>query len=484
MAAEDNIWVGTGEYNNAQKKEAEIKQECIAVNQKVSSANQSLQNFDKEIAAQANINKEKLEALIAENSGKQEEMLLDLKEGIGVQLGIQNVHFKKQLDELQSNVDAVNDQVNQLDEKIKEIVDDFNRKINDILSGIKDRKLRAEAWAQQFSELMEQISVLNPDKLAGDDYIVLLDGLKNIATNQKNGDYEALISVAQTNFSVAAILQTKLELMNNEYNNLIIQINNLIEERDNLIKEMNIPEKNIKEIPVSEAEKIEFDGRIAFWTSGVFESLVERFEQICRDVKDVYEPEMDIDSLKKTLAELTTFINDLNECEKLAHDEFIISDSVVNLVRRIHHILAVENSWSLKESGFKDDDERLSYSLSLENGTDMLATIVVIPERNVESQSGKNIFRDAKFRLDVFDMNGNNEEALCDLTRNGILEDLMNGEIKIGIDVRDNTTIINRARKPQMISTECSEDFISLVSSDGDAIKENRIRDAMHRVGL
>ena len=484
MAAEDNIWVGIEEYNNAQKKEIEIKQECIAVDQEVNSVNQSLQNLDKEIVAQANIDKEKLEALNAKYSGKQEEMILALKEEIGVQLGNQNVHFKKQLDELQSNVDAVNNQVNQLDEKIKEIVDDFNREINNILSGIENRKLRAEAWAQQFSELMEQISLLNPDKLAREDYIVLSDGLNNITTNQKNGDYEAMLAVAQTHFSAAAILRTKLEIMNAEYNDLIIQINNLIEERDNTIKEMNTPEKNIKEISENEAEKIEFDGRISFWTSGVFEGLVERFEQICRDVREVYEPEMDIDSLKKILAELTAFINDLNECEELAHDEFIISDSVVNLVRRIHHILAVENSWTLKESGFKDDDERLSYSLSLENGANMLATIVVIPERNVESQSGKNISRDVKFRLDVFDVNDDNEEALCDLTRNGILEDLMNGEIKIGVDVRDNITMNNRSKKPQRISTECSEDFISLVSSDGDKIKEDRIRDAMHRVGL
>lgn len=475
MSSDYMRWIYNPTYNEAKRRDEQLAQERRRADQKVVDAKQRLYSVENEISNQTNLDRKELDWKLARERERLLEGLDALDESVRLELGRQNIRFREQLDAVRMDMGRVNVRVSQVGQRIDELADQFNSNINSILSRVENQKDRARAYSNQLRLLLEHIAELHPDKLTPGEYELLSEGLAYAESDANNGDYEAAIGVAQTHIPVAAELRTRLEVLNDEFSQLIVQIHDRCNEVYSRIQELRIPEKNQQMLSFKDPEKAEFDGRIPFWSNGVFEEIVDRFERICDDIENNYEISMDIESLRRALGDVLVINRNLDECISFAHSEYLEFVGVQSLVRRIHETLTFDDAWHIIDSGFADDDERRSYSLSYENGAGLTATLVIMPTRDVvrRNRNGSVEYGETQFRIDVFQVGDDQDVQLCNLTRSGILAQLVDG----GVDVGNNANL-------QGATTNNSDEFISTIVMAGDKIKDGRIAAAKDRVGL
>jgi len=228
--------------------------------------------------------------------------------------------ISKQLDDVEKKLDELKSEKRKYDKKKKQInkkyselmqADRFSFGLQEIdISRFSSIDLSFEAGGSNkpiATVLLEHIAELHPDKLTPGEYELLSEGLAYAESDANNGDYESAIGVAQTHIPVAAELRTRLEVLNDEFSQLVVQIHDRCNEVYSRIQELRIPEKNQQMLSFKDPEKAEFDGRIPFWSNGVFEEIVDRFERICDDVENNYEISMDIESLRRALGDILTW---------------------------------------------------------------------------------------------------------------------------------------------------------------------------------
>ena len=462
-------------YFDAKRRDEQSARERRLADQKVLDAKQRLQSIESEITSQTILDREELDRKLARERERLLEGLDALDESVREALGRQNIQFRGQIDAVRMDIGRVNVRVSQVGQRINDIADQFRNFVNDVMSRVKEEKDRATAYRNQLRLLLEQIAELHPDKLTPVEYKELSDGLAYVETDLNTGDYNAAIGAAQTHIPTAANLRTRLEALNDEFSRLVVQIHDHCNEVYNRISEMRIPENNLQVLPFKVPENVEFDGKIPFWSSGVFDVIVDRFVRICDEVENNYEVSMDIDSLRRALNDISVINHNLDDCISFAHSEYLESIGVQSLAARIHDALTIDDEWHIVNSGFADGDERSSYSISYENGAGLTATFVIMPARDIirRNRNGSVDYSETKFRVDVFQESDNQDEQLCDLTRSGILAQLTDG----GIDVGDNLRMQGTADKNP-------EEFISNSLMVGDKIKDGRVSDAKSRVGL
>lgn len=474
--AEDYVrYIGDQTYRDTKRRDEQLSEERRCADQKVNEAKQRLNYIENEISNQTSLDRKELDFKLARERERLLEGLDTLDESVRLEFGRQNMRFREQLDAVRMDMGRVNVRVSQVGQRIDDLADQFNDNINRILSRIENQENRARAYSNQLRLLLEQIAELHPDKLTPGEYELLSEGLAHAESDANNGDCEATISVAQTHIPTATELRARLEVLNDEFSQLVVQIHDRCNEVNNRIQELCIPERNQQVLSFKDTEEVKFDGRISFWSNGVFDNIIERFGQIKEDVENNYEVEMNLDSLRVALDDIIAINSSLDECVSFAHDEFLESVSVQELVQNIHHVLTVDNSWVLVSSGFENNDERRSYSLSYENGAGLTATFVVMPTRNVirRNCNGNVEYGETQFRIDVFQVGNDQDAQLCNLTRSGILAQLIDG----GIDVGNNVN-------SQGATTDNSDEFISTIVMAGDKIKDGRIAAVKDRVGL
>lgn len=475
MSSDYTRWIYNPTYNEAKRRDEQLAQERRRADQKVNEAKQRLNYIENEISNQTSLDRKELDFKLARERERLLEGLDTLDESVRLEFGRQNMRFREQLDAVRMDMGRVNVRVSQVGQRIDELADQFNSNINSILSRVENQKDRARAYSNQLRLLLEHIAELHPDKLTPGEYELLSEGLTYAESDAINGDYEAAIGVAQTHIPVAAELRTRLEVLNDEFSQLVVQIHNHCNEVYSRIQEFRITERNQQVLSFKDTEEVEFDGRIPFWSNGIFEEIVDRFEQICDDIENNYEISMDIESLRRALGDILVINRNLDECISFAHSEYLEFVGVQSLVRRIHETLTFDDVWHIIDSGFADDDERRSYSLSYENGAGLKVTFVIMPTRDVvrRNRNGSVEYGETQFRIDVFQVGNNQDEQLCNLTRSGILAQLIDG----GIDVGNNGNL-------QAATTNNSDEFISTIVMAGDKIKDGRIAAVKDRVGL
>lgn len=474
--AEDYVrYIGDQTYRDTKRRDEQLSEERRCADQKVNEAKQRLNYIENEISNQTSLDRKELDFKLARERERLLEGLDTLDESVRLEFGRQNMRFREQLDAVRMDMGRVNVRVSQVGQRIDDLADQFNDNINRILSRIENQENRARAYSNQLRLLLEQIAELHPDKLTPGEYELLSGGLAYAESDANNGDCEATISVAQTHIPTATELRARLEVLNDEFAQLVVQIHDRRNDVYSRIQELRIPEKNQQMLSFKDPEKAEFDGRIPFWSNGVFEEIVDRFERICDDVENNYEISMDIESLRRALGDILVINRNLDECISFAHSEYLEFVGVQSLVRRIHETLTFDDAWHIIDSGFADDDERRSYSLSYENGAGLTATLVIMPTRDVvrRNRNGSVEYGETQFRIDVFQAGDEQDAQLCNLTRSGILAQLIDG----GIDVGNNVNL-------QGATTNNSDEFISTIVMAGDKIKDGRIVAAKDRVGL
>lgn len=475
MSSDYMRWIYNPTYNEAKRRDEQLAQERRRADQKVVDVKQRLYSVENEISNQTNLDRKELDWKLARERERLIEGLDALDESVRLELGRQNIRFREQLDAVRMDMGRVNVRVSQVGQRIDELADQFNSNINSILSRVENQKDRARAYSNQLRLLLEHIAELHPDKLTPGEYELLSEGLAYAESDANNGDYEAAIGVAQTHIPAAAELRTRLEVLNDEFSQLVVQIHDRCNEVYSRIQELRIPEKNQQMLSFKDPEKTKFDGRIPFWSNGVFEEIVNRFERICDDVENNYEISMDIESLRRALGDILVINRNLDECISFAHSEYLEYVSICELAQRIHNVLTMDNSWTLVDSGFVENDERRSFTIRYSNGVGLEASIVIIPVRDVlhRCKDGSFEYSETQFRIDVFQVGDDQDVQLCNLTRSGILAQLVDG----GVDVGNNANL-------QGTTTSNSDEFISTIVMAGDKIKDGRIAAAKDRVGL
>lgn len=474
MSSDYARWILNSTYNEAKRRDDQLSQARRQADRKVIDAKQRLSSVENEIANQTNIDRKELDWKLARESERLLENLESLDESVRLEIGRQNVRFREQLDAVRMDVGAINVRMNQVDQHINNLADQFNNNISHILSRVENQKDRARAYSNQLRFILDHISDLHPDKLAPGEYELLFEGLAFVDSDINNGDYEAAIGVSQTHIPDAAGLQARLEVLNDEFAQLVVQIHERCNEICERIQRLRVPENN-QQILLQEPDKVEFDGRISFWSNSVFDALVDHFERIREDVSNNYEVEMDLESLRRSLGDILVINRNFDECISFAHTEYIEFIGVQALAQRIHQSLTFDDSWHIISSGFVDDDERRSFMISYGNGSGLIATFVVLPARDVvrRNRNGSIEYGGTQFRIDVFQSGASGDSELCNLTRDGILARLADNNIDIGNN-----------RCLQNVTNNSSEEFISTVVLASDKIKDGRIAAVKDRIGL
>lgn len=472
MSNDYSRWIENGVYNSAKQRITQLNIERARSDRKVSDAKRRLDQIDSKIANQSSIDRKELEGKLSRESKRLFDNIENVEERVRMELGQQNLRNREQLDNVRREVGNVNVRVGQIGHRINELATTITENINEVMSKIRNQEARAGAYYNQMRALIEDISELHPDKLSPTDYSKLEQHLASVKSNIDAKDFSAAISLAQNNIPVATELLTRLELLNDEFSKIIVQIHEQCDALHTRIICLSKEDNNKFDIRLNPVEIISFDGRISFWTNGLYDDVIENYEQIRIQVETDFEINMDIDSLKQALTEIEAVNQRLDECVSLAQNEYVEYINLVNLIERIHNAISSENSWILCKSGFVSDDERRSFSMTYENANGLIAVFVIVPVRSVirRKKDGSNEYSETHFNVSIFQKNDDDDE-LCNLTRNGVLAILF----EHGIEFNNN----------RLTSSELSaEGFISYVATAGDKIKNERILETKEKIGL
>lgn len=473
MADEGTRWIVNSEYNSAKRRDQESAQLRNSADRKAADARRLRAYVENDLENSRN----RLNAEIDSRFSAERERLINeidaLDESVRLEFGRQNARFRAQIDSVRRDVSAVNENVDRVGERLDALSTQFSNAIDNILSGIRNQRSRARKYIEQMRSILDQISDLNPEKLTPGEFENYTEQLAAAKTDYSNEDYAAAIGVVQTNLPGCAALYSRLVLLNEEFSQLRDRINsqcNTIEER---ICNLSISENN-RVIIMNGDNEVEFDGRVPFWSNGVFDDVVERFNRVKEEALERFIPDMDIDSMRTVLAALTALDNSLGESVLFAHDQYTEYTGVITLAQRIHRLLS-EDTWSLVESGFAYDDERRSYTLLYENGAGLNAAFVIMPDREIvgRKRNGCSEYGETKFDFNVFQTEEDGDVTICEITREGILAVFQNDGLSSG-----------KANGTSRIPENDNDRFISNSIAAGDKIVNGRIAAVKNRIGL
>lgn len=321
------------------------------------------------------------------------------------------------------------------------------------------------------------INTLHPDKLAPDETELISNTLENIDIDIRNEDYEAAISLAQNKMPEAMLLQARLEVMNDEYAQEVVAIHDLCRDMSNRVEDLKQPGKNIAPLKYNDVDG-EFDGRINFWSNGLFDTLIGKYEHYCDLLLNEYEPEMETVKIRETNKELEQINRQIAKCVELAHDEYYEFCRVSDLAVRIYQVLTNKDSWKLMDSGFVNNDVRRAYSMVFYNGGDMVGTVVVMQSReNIgKNRKGEDVYGPTQFRVMVNSNKGIDDIKRCEITREGIIARLAEEGIELGYSNASCNSGEMDNRNPDVLI----EQYIA----ESDKIKNGRVANARMKMGI
>lgn len=457
-------WVRNEDYNRVKNKLENSDRTRNAADSKVSEARRKLRNAEENLAREKERLGNDIESIMHRESQRLQGGLDEISEELRLELGRQKIRFREQLVAVYREMENVNATADQLEQRISEVSNQFNTEFGRIVDRIENQKDRAILWRNQLAMVLEEVASLHPDKLTPGEAELLMDGLTFVETDMKDGNYEAAIGVAQTNIPTALQLRTRLEEMNVEFSQLVEQIEVETKEIMRRIDELKDNDRNRCSISQPDAS-VNFDGRIAYWSNGIFDSIEERFREVRDSVEREYKVTMDIDALRHALGSIKLTNGYLDECIRLAHDEFYETYRVSRLARRINDILTEEDTWTYVDSGFADNDSRRPYSMVFRYGDGTIASFVITPVREVKrkNRNGTIEYGETQFSVDVCGNEPVKNEFYCGRLRMSILERLH----KAGVDIGN--------LNDRGVSSCSSEDFIQRGIAAGDKIKDGRI---------
>ncbi len=470
----DATWVWNSDYQETMRKHTVMNRERNVADAKVAKAKNNLREeerkYQKEFDKQES-NIKNIEARLKKEAGRYQEYLDELNDELRLEIGRQNVWMSQQLDSIRQEVATIScNQANQ-ERKLNDFIREYEAKWKQLSEKTDKQGERGRVLQAELALLCDRLGELHPDKLAPVEVQSLLEAMDYIEDNLSNKDYEAAIALAQENIISATELINRLEIMNHEYAVAVQEVGRLIESVGEQLEELSIPNRNERTLE-EQGEQIFFDGEIDFWSNGLFQSMLQRYETYCQTVREQYQPEMKTEQINQVIGILCTYEQGLQECVELAHNEYTEYHFLSMLAQAIYDALA-EDSWMLVSDSFVNDDKRNAYNMEFDNGCGQKASVVIMQQREVVStdRKGRVNYGKTQFRVAVHE-DGEEDTYVCNIAREGIFA-LIAAKMDIG-----------NSNRHQVKADEVYATFVERYATESDRMRDKRINNVRTRIGI
>lgn len=398
-------------------------------------------------------------ALFAENDALRAEMERQLLQ--------YTQQTQRQLADFQESVTGVEIQAAEIDRKIDALSAEVAERFRELADAAAQEKQRAQLYASQYALILRQIHALHPEKLTPGEVEQNYDPVADfLEMDLANGDYQAAIGVAQTKMPEALAFQLRLEVLNAEFSNLCSRADYAVQILSQNIRHLSISQENIRMFTVGNAQ-YEYDGDLMYWTDGLFQLVIDNFENTCGDYETA-ESGMDLERMRRCLEYFNQIDRQLERCGALAEEQFLLFAAIGNLADSICSCLTGDEAWTLTEDGFINQDMRGSFQMSYTDGDGNTATFVLLPRRERDTTG------EIQFLVDVINDSGIRDANRCFYIRQGLLSRLLQAKIEIGANNRDAGYHASPDKRT----------FLTRASAQGNKMKEERLEAARMQLQL
>ena len=427
-----NRWVLNSEYNSTVSRYNNADRRIRQANREVNYQRARLSNANANISRAQNEVFRDFSRKLEKESDKLSGELTHLNHELHQEIYEMRRRFDAKIDEVAELADVVSERVDAMDEKVADISQMVSDSMNSIAARIDSQKNRAAFFARELNTYISYILTLNPDKFAPDKFSLITDAYNDAMSDVENEDYEASISRSQEGISLSVQFSSELEILNERYDRLIKEIEGLTENIANKIDLLSNPQKSCCDILLSNGESIQFDGQVSFWSNGIFDSVVDDYEQKVEFIKDECETKMDIEGLEKIKPEIEIVDSRLDSSKDIAMREYGIAYNIQRAIQAVHEVLVQNDILTLVESGFVEGDPRKPYSLKYVDGNLYEVTVIVFFGRYSEDKKDKDTKNGDKIQIVINVSNPSQDDKdLCRVMFESIVSRLKDENIEV-----------------------------------------------------
>ncbi len=452
-------WVLNSEYRSTVSRYNSAERRMRQADREVNHQRARLSNVNASIYGAQNEAFRDFSRRLEKESDKLSGELTHLNQDIHKDIYEMRRRFDAKIDEVAELADLVSERVDAMDEKVADISQMVSDSINSIAARIDSQKSRAAFFVRELNTYISYILTLNPEKLAPDKFSLITDAYNDAMSDIENEDYEASISRSQEGISLSVQLTGELEILNEKYNRLIEEIEEITEGIADKIGVLSNPEKCTCDVMSANGESIQFDGQVSFWSNGIFDAVIDDYEQKIEYIKDECEATMNIEGLEQIKPQIEAVDSRLDSSKAIAMREYGIAYNVQMTIQAVHEVLVQNDMLTLVDSGFVDGDPRKPYSLKYEDGSLYEVTVIVFYGRYPEDKNAKNGDK-IQIVINVFNPSQNDKE-LCRVMFESIVSRLRD----------ENIEIANHNAQNQVMSSDA---FTKQTVTQGNKNKEDR----------
>lgn len=473
----DMRWYRNQEIDDLRKRQRDLERRMNSAVENRNYYRNTLNDIYKEINSASTMSTKRVVELINQMNDATESRIEAFSEEMQIAMGKQNIEFHNNLAQVYRNLDNIHGRINDVYDQIDNLSNSFRETIASLNDREEARLERAETARIQLGFLLGNINMLHPDKLTPGEAEIVSQILADVNTDIQNEDAEAAISLVQGKMPEAVNLYARLEIMNREYDELLVWLNDRIKLLNGRFEELIVPEKNRCAIE-DKRLKIEFDGDVNFWSSNVLSELMGQYNELVGQILDTYFIEYDLENLRNACIRIERIEQDIQLCVNLSYQEFIEYAYLCDVARLINNNMN-GYGWDKERNGFSDDDKRKPYYLIYDDHAGNTATIVINQSREYarkkERKDGKDLFIPVLAEYPIFGVDVENEDTdKANATRRGIINRLVsNTDIK-------KESILDYAES--LVSGKPSEQFREETANTGDKKRLERVNNVRTQI--
>lgn len=463
------VQIRNGELNEMRRKSEAARAKREQADRDLVAARRRLQSATEEMARYSKLDSRQLRRAVKEEERRVLRELDNIEKDLQREIALRNSELRNEMVEIRRSVARTNEEINRVNGRIHEVSQRFEEEIRSIADQMRKQSDRASLYASQLQEVLDRIFKLHPDLLTPGEAEMIQEAMDYVKTDIRIEDYQAAIGLVQDNLPAAIELQTRLERLNDEFNELSVSIDESIVNVREQIVNLTDYDANIREVQIAVGKDefdFRYDGNINHWSSGLFCQLCDAFDELEDRVRQEYIKNMDLDNMRIASRDIPQYLLRIGRCVSFADEEFNVSCRVQGTAILINNALTEDDTWQLTDSGFENNDDRQAYYLSYGDGQGNRSVIVVLP--NVMRSANKQNC-EAQFSIGTCDGVLMKNPAMCLILREAILSRLRQHGISVNSD--------NHNRQ-----SHNTEEFRNQVYSVGDEIKTNRIQCARNQI--
>lgn len=472
--ATETVRVRNEELNEMRRKSEAARRKRDQAAKDLDLARQRLDSSVREMQERSKPDSKELRRAVKEEERRVLRELDGISTDLRRELTEQNSILRKELDDIRRSISNTEHEIDRVNDRISQVSEQFNERIRNFTERLRGEKERSLAYRNELQELLNDIKQLHPELLTPGQADIIEEALNFINVDIKNEDFQAAIGLAQDNLPTAVVLLGTLERLNDEFNTLSVTIAEAIvrvRERISALVDYTANSHDCHLQIGNDNFDFYYDGDIEHWSSGLFYRLCDSFDALENRINDEYISNMEMDNLRVADVDVPDYIRRFERCVLFAEEEFNISCRVQGTATRINNSLTSDDSWMVDNSGFVNEDDRLSYIINYYDGQGDQSVIVVLP---VLGKSPRNNNCEAQFSVGTLNAGNTRNPALCEILRKAICGRLAHS----GMDVE------RLNRDSRNATSGDIEAFSHAICNTGDEIKDERVRTVRTQIKL